>query len=82
MADIKLDIKYRMDLSREEWLVVSKALRVIAEGGRCPNVILTAAEEEIAEKLQEQMLVQKHNVLSQMTEEAAKPVANLKRGKP
>lgn len=73
--DVKVDIKYRLDLNRDEWLVVSKALRTFAD--ELPR----DEDREIAAKLQEQMLVQKHNVLSQMSAEAGKAVANVTRAK-
>lgn len=70
--DMKLLIQYRMDLTREEWLVVSKALRVFADLQQTPH-----SDREIAAALQEQMLQQKHSALSQMTNEAGKHVANV-----
>jgi hypothetical protein len=78
--DIKLDIKYRLELNRDEWLVVSKALRAFADDLARDSVGDSLQREmgEIAAKLQEQMLAQKHTVLSQMAGEAGKAVANVK----
>jgi hypothetical protein len=73
--DVRVEIKYRLDLSRDEWLVVSKALRTFAD--ELPR----DEDREIAAKLQEQMLTQKHNVLSQMTAEASKAVGNIEASK-
>lgn len=76
--DVKLDIKYRLELNREEWIVVSKALRWFAAAETAIPVISTDIERDVADKLQEQMLTQKHNTLSQMAGEAGKAVANVK----
>ncbi len=73
--DIKLLIQYRLDMNRDEWLVVSKALRAFAS--TTPN----DPECQIAAALQGQMLQQKHSALSQMTEEAAKHVTNAEKGR-
>lgn len=73
--DLKLLINYRMDLTREEWLVVNKALRMYA--GQHPD----EQDGAIAAALQEQMLQQKHNTLSQMTTESAKHVTNVEKGR-
>ena len=54
--DVKVELKYRLDLNRDEWLLVSRALR-----GQ-----LSIDDEPAAHALQEQMVMQKHNVLSQM----------------
>lgn len=77
--DIKLDIKYRLELNREEWLVVSKALRAFA--GDLPR----DDAREVAATLQEQMVNQKASVLDQMAGEAqiaAENVLKAKRAKP
>jgi hypothetical protein len=76
MADIKLDVKYRMDLNRDEWLVVSKALRAYATGG-AQTEHPTSLDRDIAAKLQEQMLNQKASALSQMAQEAERHVDNI-----
>jgi hypothetical protein len=74
--DVKLEVKYRLELNRDEWLVVSKALREFAT---CiPASGHPDEEREIAARLQEQMLAQKHAVLSQMAGEAGKAVASVK----
>jgi hypothetical protein len=69
--DVKVEVKYRIDLNRDEWLLVSRALRGL----------LTPNDEASARALQEQMLVQKHNILSQMAEEADKAVGNVAKAK-
>jgi hypothetical protein len=77
--DIKLDIKYRLELNRDEWLVVSKALRAFA--GDLPR----DDAREVAATLQEQMVNQKASVLDQMAGEAqiaAENVLKAKRAKP
>lgn len=87
MADIKLDVKYRLDLNRDEWLVVSKALRAYgpADGvipdpqasGLGERARRQAEEWLIARDLQEQMLQQKAATLTQMAQEAERHVDNI-----
>jgi len=78
-VDVRVEIKYRLELNRDEWLVVSKALREFAGTSPPPNI--TAGEREIASALQEQMLVQKRNALTQMAADAGKAVANVEEAK-
>ena len=77
--DIKLNIKYTLELNRDEWIVVSKALRAYAaspvgEQDPSASAVTTIERErgwrEIATRLQEQMVQQKANVLDQMAQEA------------
>lgn len=72
MADLKMNVNYQLSLTRDEWNVVSKALRTFASVS--PESV---EEREIARNLQEQMVRQKHAVLEQMTGEAAKGVHNI-----
>ena len=84
--DVKLNIKYTLELNRDEWLVVSKALRAYASspvGEQDPSAsaVTTIERErgwrEIATKLQEQMVTQKANVLDQMAQEASIAAENV-----
>jgi hypothetical protein len=69
--DIKLNIKYTLELNRDEWIVVSKALRVYAASPvESPGDERERGFREVATRLQEQMVQQKANVLDQMAQEA------------
>lgn len=78
MADLKMNVNYQLSLTRDEWNVVSKALRAYAMYMLAGNTPFAPEDErEIARNLQEQMVRQKHAVLEQMTGEAAKGVHNI-----
>lgn len=65
--DVKLEVKYKLEMDKREWLVLSRALR------GC----MTPEDKVIAAQLQEQMLVAKSNTLNQMADEAEKAVDNI-----
>lgn len=65
--ELRLPMRYTIHLERDEFLIVTKALRGT----------LNADEKEVALKLQEKMMLDKHSLLVNMVEESQKTVNNI-----
>ncbi|MFA6234747.1 MAG: hypothetical protein WC824_11295 [Bacteroidota bacterium] len=66
--DFKLEVSFRMDLTVEEFRLVSKALR----GKLGPD-----EELKLAENLQRKMITERHNAYEHMLRESQKAMDNL-----
>ena len=71
MADLRLDTKYRLELTKDEWMLVHRGLRGV----------LTDEEKPLALALQETLILQRATALDQMAAEAAKTVDNISRAR-
>lgn len=69
--DMRVTWKYTLDLTKDEFLIVSKALRGT----------LKDEEKAIALALQERMVLQKHTMLQQALDESAKVLINIENRK-
>lgn len=69
--ETKIHWTYALHINKEEFLLISKALR----GNLNPNEVPAALA------LQEKMVTQKHTILEQATEESAKVIANIENKK-
>lgn len=65
--EVRIPIRYSLQLERDEFLLISKALRGT----------LTEEEKPIALQLQEKMLRDKHNQLNDMLAQSQKAIDNI-----
>lgn len=72
MADLRIKTTYTLDMSPQEFRLISKALRVS----------LTEDEYPEALALQERLQTQRYSLLEQLTGEAHKVVVNIEKNKP
>jgi hypothetical protein len=70
--ETKIHWTYALHLSKDEFLIVSKALRGTLKDG---------LEKEAALALQEKMVRQKHEILEQALDESAKVITNIENKK-
>lgn len=65
--DVRLEVKYKLEMDKREWLVLSRALR------GC----MTEEDKAIAKEMVDRMVMQKASTLNQMADEADKAVDNV-----
>jgi hypothetical protein len=66
--EVRVTWSFNLVLTKEEFLIVSKALR---------GALLKDEEKALAVQLQEKMVEQKHTILEQALGESAKTIANI-----